>query len=80
MDEIKNLLSDIRGPYFADYSKQTVFDPKVHKRYNAKHYYQVGAEFFVRRCPCAHGLILLTGEVEGADQGCRSIGFKQESI
>jgi hypothetical protein len=44
MDEIKNLWSDVRGPYFADYSKQTVFDPKVHKRYNAKHYYQVDAE------------------------------------
>ncbi len=46
MDEIKNLWSDVRGPYFAEYSKQIGFDPKVHKRYIAKYYYQVDAEFF----------------------------------
>ncbi len=44
MDEIKNLWSDVRGPYVADYSKQTLFDPKVNKRYNAKYYYQVDAD------------------------------------
>lgn len=41
MDDIADLLSETSLLYFADSQKHSSFDRKIHKKYNAKYYFQV---------------------------------------
>ncbi len=41
MEDIYNLINETEEVYYADLDRCSEFDPKIHKKYNAKYYFKV---------------------------------------